>query len=69
MTTREERQALSAPGLYERAVHLAMRRMDVGFLWGLLRDPPEAGNACLSGTGPAALDVTRVLGYLQKDTR
>ena len=69
MTTREERQALSAPDLYERAVHLAMRRMDVGFLWGLLRDPPEAGNACISGTGPAPLDVTRVLGYLQKDTR
>ena len=38
MTTREDLHALSSPDLHDRAVHLAMRRMDIGFLWKVLRE-------------------------------
>jgi hypothetical protein len=42
MTTREDLHALSSPDLHDRAVHLAMRRMDIGFLWKVLRDSQAA---------------------------
>lgn len=59
MTTREELDTLSSHDLHDRAVHLAMRRMDIGFLWQLLRELP-AGEAASGRTDLAAADVTRV---------
>jgi hypothetical protein len=47
MTTGEEPEGLVPPGLHDRAVHLAMRRMDIGFLWELLREPPASDPLCL----------------------
>jgi hypothetical protein len=44
MTPREDLHALSSPDLRDRAVHLAMRRMDIGFLWELLRESQAAGS-------------------------
>ena len=59
MTTRDELDALSSHDLHDRAVHVAMRRMDIGFLWQLLRELPASGAA--GGRGDlAAADVTRV---------
>lgn len=59
MTTREELDKLSAHELHDRAVHLAMRRLDIGFLWELLRELP-ASEAARGDTGEAAADITRV---------
>jgi hypothetical protein len=59
MTTREELDMLSSAELHDRAVHLAVRRLDVGFLWELLRELP-ASDAASGHTGAAAHDVTHV---------
>jgi hypothetical protein len=59
MTTREELDALSSHELHDRAVHLAMRRLDVGFLWELLRELP-ASEAAIGHNDAAAADVTQV---------
>jgi hypothetical protein len=67
MTTRDEPEAPAAPDALGHAVHLAMRRMDIGFLWGLLRDLP-ATEAAAGRTDLAAPGVTQVLGYLAKHT-
>ena len=42
MTTREELERLSSKELHDRAVRLAERRLDVGFLWRLLKAIPVA---------------------------
>lgn len=59
MTTREDLESLSSHELHDRAVHLAMRRLDIGFLWELLRELP-ASEAASGHTDQAAADVTRV---------
>jgi hypothetical protein len=59
MATREELEALSSHELHDRAVHLAMRRMDIGFLWELLRELP-ASEAASGRTESAVADVTHV---------
>jgi hypothetical protein len=59
MTTREELDKLSSAELHDRAVHLAIRRLDVGFLWELLRELP-ASEAASGHAGAAAADVTHV---------
>jgi hypothetical protein len=59
MTTREDLEALSSRELHDRAVHLAIRRLDVGFLWELLRELP-ASEAASGHIGMAAADVTEV---------
>jgi hypothetical protein len=59
MTTREELEALSSHELHDRAVHLAVRRVDVGFLWELLRELP-AGEAASGHPDTATADVTHV---------
>jgi len=59
MTTREELDSLSSHELHDRAVHLAMRRLDVRFLWELLRELP-AGEAASGHSDLAAADVTHV---------
>ena len=42
MSTREELERLSSKELHDRAVRLAERRLDVGFLWRLLKAIPVA---------------------------
>jgi hypothetical protein len=59
MTTRAELESLSSRELHDRAVHLAMRRMDIGFLWELLRELP-ASEAAQGRTDLAAADVSHV---------
>ncbi len=59
MTTREELEKLSSGELHDRAVHLAMRRMDIGFLWELLRELP-ASEAAHGHPDVATADVTQV---------
>ncbi len=58
MTTRDDLDALSSADLHDRAVHLAMRRMDIGFLWELLRELPASEAA--NGRTDLAADVSRV---------
>lgn len=59
MTTREELDTLSSHELHDRAVHLAVRRLDIKFLWELLRELP-AGEAASGHPDQAAADVTHV---------
>jgi hypothetical protein len=59
MTTREQLDSLSSHELHDRAVHLAVRRLDVRFLWDLLRELP-AGEVASGHSDVAAADVTRV---------
>lgn len=59
MTTREELDSLSSHELHDRAIHLAMRRLDVRFLWELLRELP-ASEAASGHNDLAAADVTHV---------
>jgi hypothetical protein len=42
MGKRDDLEALSSRELHDRAVHRAVRHMDVGFLWELLRELPAA---------------------------
>jgi hypothetical protein len=59
MTTREELEALSSAELHDRAVHRALRHMDVSFLWELLRALP-ASEAARGHTDMAAADISSV---------
>lgn len=42
MATKEELDQLSSKELHDKAMHLAKHRLDVGFLWELLRTIPAA---------------------------
>jgi hypothetical protein len=42
MTTRDELEALSSKELHDRAMSVARRHLDVGFLWNLIRYIPGA---------------------------
>ena len=42
MATREELDRLSSKELHDRAIRLAERRLDVGFLWQLIKAIPVA---------------------------
>ena len=59
MTAREELDTLSSEELHDRAVRLAVHRLDVGFLWQLLRELP-ASEAARGRTDLAADDVEHV---------
>jgi len=59
MTSRAELESLSSRELHDRAVHLARRHADVGFLWELLRALPAA-EAARGRTDIAAHDVTQI---------
>lgn len=52
MSTREELERLSSKDLHDRAVRLAEHRLDVGFLWRLIKAIPVAEAA--SGNLPEA---------------
>ncbi len=59
MTDRDTLEALSSQELHDRAVHRAVRRLDIGFLWQLLREIPE-GEAVAGHTDQTAADVTQL---------
>jgi len=59
MTDRDALEALSSQELHDRAVHRAIRHLDIGFLWQLLREIPE-GEAMAGHADHAAADVTQL---------
>ncbi len=63
MTDRDELEKLSSKELHDRAVALAKRRLDVGFLWDLLKAIPEA-EAATGNFDRASIDVVRPLALL-----
>ncbi len=63
MATREELEALPSPELHDRATRLAWRRLDVGFLWDLLRTIPEA-RAAVGDEARSETDIMRPLALL-----
>ncbi len=65
MTSRDELEALPSPELHDRAVRLAVRHMDIGFLWELLRELP-ASEAARGRTDIAAADVTQVSAMISE---
>jgi hypothetical protein len=56
MTDRVELEQLSSKDLHDRAVHLAERRLDVGFLWRLVKTIPAA-EAASGNLSEAQADV------------
>jgi hypothetical protein len=63
MTAREELDGLSSRELHDRATRLAWRRLDVGFLWDLLKTIPEA-RAAAGDEAPSDTDIMRPLALL-----
>ena len=63
MTDREELDALSSRELHDRATRLAWRRLDVGFLWDLLKTIPEA-RAAAGDEERSESDIMRPLALL-----
>jgi hypothetical protein len=63
MTTREELEALSSAELHDRAMGLAKHRLDVGFLWDLLKMIPEA-RAAAGDEARSETDIMRPLALL-----
>ena len=63
MTTREELDALSSKELHDRAFSEAMRHVDVGFFWQLLRALPAA-EAAIGQDEEAEQDVMTLRGRL-----
>lgn len=63
MSTREELDALSSAELHDRATRLAWRRLDVTFLWDLLKTIPEA-RAAAGDEERSESDIMRPLALL-----
>ncbi len=63
MTDRTELEGLPSPELHDRATRLAWRRLDVGFLWTLLRTIPEA-RAAIGDEARSETDILRPLALL-----
>jgi hypothetical protein len=63
MTDRAALEALSSHELHDRAIHRAMRHLDVGFLWELLRAIP-ASEAAAGHSDHTAEDLTQVSAML-----
>jgi hypothetical protein len=61
--TRDELDLLSSQELHDRATRLAWRRLDVGFLWDLLKTIPEA-RAALGDEERSETDIMRPLALL-----
>jgi hypothetical protein len=59
MTDRDALESLSSPELHDRAVRRAIRHADVGFLWQLLKEIPEA-EAVAGHPDHTARDVTQL---------
>jgi hypothetical protein len=63
VSTRDELEALPSPELHDRATRLAWRRLDVGFLWDLLKTIPEA-RAAIGDDERSETDIMRPLALL-----
>lgn len=63
MATREELEALTSEELHDRATRLAWRRLDVGYLWDLLKTIPEA-RAAAGDEARSETDIMRPLALL-----
>ncbi len=63
MTKREELEALSSKELHDRATALAKHRLDVAFLWDLLKTIPEA-RAAAGDEARSETDILRPLALL-----
>lgn len=63
MTDRAELERLSSAELHDRATRLAWRRLDVAFLWDLLRTIPEA-RAAIGDEERSETDIIRPLALL-----
>jgi hypothetical protein len=61
--TREELDALPSQELHDRATRLAWRRLDVSFLWDLLKTIPEA-RAAAGDEERSETDIMRPLALL-----
>jgi hypothetical protein len=59
MTDLDNLDALSSRQLHDLAVHRALRHLDVGFLWQLLREIP-AGEAAAGHPDAASWDAIKV---------
>jgi hypothetical protein len=67
MPTFDELDQLSSKELHDRAVRLAEKRLDVGFLWRLLKTLPAA-EAASGEVGGADVDIARVSGLVRDAT-
>jgi hypothetical protein len=63
MPDRDELENLPSSELHDRATRLAWRRLDVGFLWDLLRTIPEA-RAASGDEERSETDIIRPLALL-----
>jgi hypothetical protein len=63
MSTREELDALPSAELHDRATRLAWRRLDVSFLWDLVKTIPEA-RAAAGDEARSESDIMRPLALL-----
>ena len=63
MSTREELDTLPSAELHDRATRLAWRRLDVSFLWDLLKTIPEA-RAAAGDEERSESDIMRPLALL-----
>lgn len=63
MASRDELEALTSAELHDRATRLAWRRLDVGYLWELLRTIPEA-RAAAGDEERSETDIMRPLALL-----
>jgi len=63
MTERADLERLSSAELHDRATRLAWRRLDVGFLWDLLKTIPEA-RAAAGDEERSETDIVRPLALL-----
>ena len=63
MATREDLEALSSKELHDRAFSEAMRHVDVGFFWNLLKALPAA-EAAIGEEDEAQQDVMTLRGRL-----
>jgi hypothetical protein len=61
--TRAELESLTSADLHDRATRLAWRRLDVGYLWDLLRTIPEA-RAAAGDEERSETDIMRPLALL-----
>ena len=63
MTLRDELEALPTKELHDRAIAVAKRRVDVGFLWRLIEALPVA-EAALGDEQRSMVDVLRPLALI-----
>ena len=63
MTDRAELERLSSQQLHDRATRLAWRKLDVAFLWDLLKTIPEA-RAAIGDEARSRTDIMRPLALL-----